>query len=284
LQLASDGALWLVNLCQRWIARVAVDGTVRQWRPRHAVCLASDYFDTYVVDVTVTADRAGGIAYESADGRIRGQVSAGGKLVESLPAPSPVELPDGRTTVTTLAGRDGGRWGIGGVSHTDYSGKVPNTTYTQPMVRFVAGDGSEQLLPLDAEVGAAATPRLELIGPDGALWAQYGERLLRITPAGLAAERVPTARAERVSGSRGRALWLELSCDAEVARWCRGSVRLRGAAAPTRFVIAGQRHGAVRLTLGARAVRALSRGRALRSTAVVRSDDAPATTRALVLR
>ncbi len=168
--------------------------------------------------------------------------------------------------------------------HTDYGGKVPSTTYTRPLVRYVAGDGTEQLQPLDDLVGAATVPYRQLIGPDGALWAQYGQRLLRITPTGLAAERTPTARAVRLAGSRGRAIWLELACDADVARWCRGSVQLRGAAAPTRFVVAGQRHAAVRLTLSPRAVRALSRGRVVRSTAVVHSDDAPTTTRGLVLR
>lgn len=286
LQLAADGALWLVNLCQRRIVRVAVEGRVTQWRPRNNVCLDRGYFDDYPTPLTLTADASGGIAYASGrvgdSERVGGRVSLRDGLVEQPPAAA-APLPDGRSVLAEVDGRDGGRWSIGAVVHTDYTGKVPYDTYDRPLVRFTSRDGAEQLWPLDGVVDSAA-PSAQLSGPDGALWAQFGSQVLRFAPSGLAPQREPSVRALRLVARSGRSVWVALACDADPERWCTGSVRLGGAAGPVRFVIAGQSGAAVRLTLGDRAARKLRRGRAVPVTALVAPDGAAATATALTLR
>lgn len=123
------------------------------------------------------------------------------------------------------------------------------------------------------------------LGPDGHFYVReqrvaeehfvHSSRLLRVRPDGLPAPRTPAARVRAVLGLVGRIAWVQVSCDAAIARFCVGTVRLTGrdvSRAPARFALAGQSRGVVPVTLGGRALRLLREGGKLSATAVVRID------------
>jgi len=142
--------------------------------------------------------------------------------------------------------------------------------------------------------GADASSQLSAaylaLGPDGAFYVRErrvanpsfdgSARLLRALPADIAPPRSPTARVRAVLGRVRRAAWLQLSCGADLARFCVGTVRLtrKGVSpAPARFALAGRSRGAVPITLSGRALRLLRHGGKLRTVAEVRTDDGTVT-------
>lgn len=183
----------------------------------------------------------------------------------------------------------------GGDSHNP-----PTPVYLDPTLAVVAPDGSESSTPLpdggaDApwQVSGAAVALSPdgsflvgegLVGPDGY---SYSSRTLRVTPDVPALDRTPAAFVRTVLGRVDRTLWLQVSCAADVARFCVGTTMLAGpgtagVAAP--FAIPGGQRRAVSLRLGAAAARILRRVGRLRVTAVVSSHGAPTTRRMLLIR
>lgn len=181
----------------------------------------------------------------------------------------------------------------GGDSHNP-----PTPVYLDPEIVVLTHDGSESSIPLpdggtdaSAQLSSARLAR----APDGSYAIGQGRvglggypylpRLLRILPDDLAPPPSSRASVRMVLGHVGRVVWLQLSCAADPARFCVGSVTLKGASiasTSTPFALAGQTRGAVPVRLGAATARRLRSG-VLQTTAVITSDDAPTTRRALKL-
>lgn len=315
LALGGDGAVWLVNFCKRRIARLGPDGRLREWRPRRGTCWEPGSMDAYVDAAGVAVDPRGGIVFTTQDGG--GRVLPGGRLAEDLPvgergfvdddgtywfpstrvAPdgrtgTPLSLPDGRRTAAVMPARGGGAWVVGSRATFVDDYKSSYWWYDDASAQLVSPDGSTRDWALPPMLGDDRGGRQiagALTGPDGVLWVSYydyrnGNRLYRVSPPDLPAARVPAARPTRITGRSGGVVSLQLVCAADVGRWCRGTARLGGAAAPARFLVAGGQRAAVRLTLGRRAADALRRRGRLSTTAIVSSDGAGSASRALVLR
>ncbi len=207
---------------------------------------------------------------------------------------------DGPATVRPLAGgrdatalaiaRDGAPWYLDGLlrwppSTDPYLGEVGFGTLADDALAGWTLTG-----PGGGPVSQAVEPAIRLVlGGDGALWTRTdrgwrSSTIVRIAPQGLGPARAPVARLTRTLARAGRVLTLQVSCAAERGRFCRGTVRLRGAAAPVAYVAPGQSGAAVRLTLSGKAAKTLKRGRAVRATVQVTSRGAAATARALVVR
>ncbi|ADB51929.1 hypothetical protein Cwoe_3511 [Conexibacter woesei DSM 14684] len=311
-----DGAAWLVNLAQKRAARVDANGRVREWR-----VAVPEEMNLWGRSTQLAADPRGGLAFADAaqpgEPQISGRVTATGKVRLSETAGTPAfgsdgtlwetttrglrrTAPDGRTTDITVPGapdvfavalaRDGAPWFLGG---TLWSGPSLPSEY----LSLVAGGvppGTESEVPAAA---IAAIPAHSsqgngiALGGDGAIWTSLwntagdqGRMVTRIVPSEIAAARKPVGSVRRVLARTGRTVVLQLACDAERGRFCLGKVRLVGATSPTPYVVEGQSAAAVRMTLGPRAARTLRRGRAVRTTAIVRSEGAGETRRALTLR
>jgi hypothetical protein len=239
-----------------------------------------------------------------------GVFTADGTLWRLVPRGIERRSPDGATL--TFAVAHGLTWlseltrtSTGGVaavrasywrSYDGDSHNPPTPVYLAPKIVVLANDGSESSIPLpdggtdaSAQLNSAQLAR----APDGSFAIGQGRfglggypylpRLLRIVPDDLAPPPPPRASVRMVLGHLGRMVWLQLSCAADPARFCVGSATLTGASvASTPFALAGQTRGAVPVRLSIQAARTLRSGR-LRTTAVVSSDDAPTTRRALKL-
>jgi hypothetical protein len=171
------------------------------------------------------------------------------------------------------------------------------SVYLHPSLVAIRSDGSEASGIALPDGGPEATTALSeatmVLGPDGAQWLSESRaafepfhnetfrgamRIVRVLPPDSAPPRVALARVRHVA-RLGRALWLQLSCGAELARFCSGTVRLARAAlvdAATPYTIPGSLSGAVRLRLSDRAAFVL-RHRGLTVTVIVRTRDATET-------
>jgi hypothetical protein len=183
----------------------------------------------------------------------------------------------------------------GGDSHN-----APTPVYLAPRLVVIAPDGSETSTPLpdgDTDASWQVSTAALVLAPDGSFLMSeglvgvngftYSSHLLRITADASAPDRMPVASVRGTLGRVGRTLWLQLSCDADVARFCVGTATLAVAGMAhgvARFAIPGQQRKAVPVHIGAAAVRALRRTGRLNALAVVASNGAPTSRRALVLR
>ncbi|HKG03222.1 MAG TPA: hypothetical protein VKB03_08570 [Conexibacter sp.] len=165
--------------------------------------------------------------------------------------------------------------------------------YLDGHVVIVRRDRSETSWPLPdggTDVSSQLSRAYLALGSDGAFYVRENRvaqpdfssssRLLRVLPDELAPPRPATVRVSAVLGRVGRVLWVQVSCDAEIARFCLGTLRLTGgdvSRAPAQFALVGQSRGAVPVPLGARALRLLRHGGKLRTVAVVRTDDGTVT-------
>lgn len=318
LAVGADG-VWVVNLCRRRVVRYGFDGRVRRWRPREGACVVSEIVDDYVTSPTLTVDPRGGIAWhvedetfngpeeKGYDGRIlpdgrllsRGPAGAAGFIAADGgawfpgarvdPAGRRVARPSlpGRTVVAAAPAWGGGAYLLG--SHSWFVDEYKSSYWgdDDAAVALVGADGTRADWPLAALLGtdgARGRPERAVVGADGALWFQLGQKAVRLLPPGLppasAPDAVPSGRAAR----DGRVVTLPLACRADPGRWCSGSLTLGDAAAPVRFLVAGQQRAGVRVTLGAAAARSLRDGAAVETTATVASDGAGTAARPLTLR
>jgi hypothetical protein len=203
-------------------------------------------------------------------------------------------LPDGRLASALAPARGGGAWLVG--ARTTYVSEYKQSYwwYDDPVASLIRPDGSAQTWPLPALNGSPTTYASltgALLAGDGSLWVGYaagdrngGNRTYRITPPGLPAATAATAVVTRISGRAGRSLTVQLRCEADASRWCRGTVRLAGVAKPVPYLVAGQQRAGVRLTLGDRAAARLRRGWIVRTRAVTTAEGAAGATTDLVLR
>ncbi len=127
------------------------------------------------------------------------------------------------------------------------------------------------------------------LGGDRAVWAEAppetGAGLLRIVPAVVPDASRAVARVRGVLARSGRVVTVQLSCAASRGRFCRGTVRLAGAAAAVPYIAPGQeRGGRAADARRARRAHAAARRAAVRTTAVASSAGAGTTATRLVLR
>jgi virginiamycin B lyase len=177
-------------------------------------------------------------------------------------------------------------------NYDTHNPRVGVDAYLDGRVVVLQADGSETSWPLP-DGGTDAPSQLSdaylALGPDGAFYVRElrvagsdfarSLRLLRLVPDDLAPPRPPAARVRAVLGRVGRVAWLQLSCAAELARFCLGTVRLKGKGVPNpaRFALAGRSRGAVPVALGEQVQRLLRQREKLRMVAEVRTDDGTVT-------
>lgn len=316
LTLAADGGVWLMSVCKPRLVRLAPDGSVRQWERFAARCRTPGDYDSYVVPPTVTADQTGGIAWSGykSSGRIdtRGRIvqydpsGAGGffdlagtawtmraRIAANPTTVTPLRVPDGRQGQFVAPAWGGGAWIVGSRATYVFAGKESYTWYDDASVQLFATDGTARnwaLPPMSGGPSENVWITAALTGADGALWVSYwdygrhSKQLYRVTPPDLPAAAPTGATATAVTGRSGRAVTVQLRCDADPGRFCSGSVRLGGAARAARYVLGGQRRAGVRLTLGDRAAARLRRGWRVRTTALVVNTGATSTRTSLTVR
>jgi len=312
LTVGPDGAVWFLNAPQGRVVRRDAAGRMRQWafQPGHG---------TYSPSVVAADARGGALAFSDASptATTGGWVTRSGRFVPSmLGAPAfgsdgrlwqaaegrivarsaggritSIELPGADVDPVQLAiARDGGLWFTTG----RYEAPLSSASYYFDLsVATVKGEVLASW-PLDAsnpgraaQYGDAPTPLT--LGGDGALWTRATSgggttSIVRIVPPELNAPRKPAARVTGVLARRGRMVVVQVRCDAERGRFCRGTVRLGAAAKAVRWIAPGQSGTAVSLTLTRGAERRLRRRGALRTNAVVRPTGAGTTRKALTLR
>lgn len=206
-----------------------------------------------------------------------------------------------RADVAGLAlARDGAPWFTAGVFHWEAGSSGYGGWFDEPVLGVAGPDGVSGSWPFTAAAAGSRGVALRgrdtmqqtdlVLGPDGALWATVVDftrrgtaRMVRATPAGLAAARRPVVRVRRTIARTARGAWLQLACAADAGRFCRGNVRL-GAGRRVLFVVAGGQRGTVRVTLARRARRVLRRSGVLRTRAVVRAAGAGTSRSPLTLR
>jgi hypothetical protein len=319
----ATGAVWVVNLCKKRVARLDPSGHLRQWRVARGSCFSYSDEGMYQTPSSIWTSADGGVFFDI-NGRSPGSVSANGKVASGTPdqaakfargeipyagalwqAPWTVGVSNGAPPApasgyanTVIApARAGGAWLVVHAVRQVSSRDGPFTWYDEPSARYVDANGATSAVSLTPQVVPVSDDgriMAAVVGADGALWAEVADfplneqptayKLVRITPATLPAPAAPRASATSITGRRHRTVTLQLSCAADVGRWCRGTVKLGGVSKSVPFLLPGGQPGTVRLTLGPRAARALRRHRAVRTNALVRSVGASATREALTIR
>lgn len=270
LTVGPDGAVWLVNAYQGRVARISVRRRVREWHMTPQLCDCS--YAAIPSSAFVKAGPHGGIVWKDGDGGA-GRITPAGKLAG---------FGDGFEPTRT---RDGAVVSAGGT----YVGKTPSVRsspnsiayYTDPHLVVTAADGTATSIPMPAfqsDRPAYFTGASTVLVPDGSLWVQLGglvldpdayepivsvlRRPVRVVLPNVTAPRPPVAHLRRVLGRFDSTAWVQLSCDAERARFCVGTARIGSGEA--RFTIAGASDGAVPLRLPNAMVEKLRRRRAVR--------------------
>jgi sugar lactone lactonase YvrE len=308
LTVGPDGAVWFVNALQGRVIRRDARGRMRQWNfkpsergygktlvvadPRGGSVAFSDGSPWATTGGIVT--RAGryvasylgapafginGRVWQAGKGRVIAR-SAGGKVtsISLSPRVDPVDL---------AVARDGALWFTAGAFEAPPSSE---SFFTSMSIGTVT-EGRLSSWPLGSDTtwgpvqyGDAPTPLT--LGGDGAFWTRVSPgmgavEIARIAPPDLRAPRKPAARVTGVLARSGRTVVVQVRCDADRGRFCRGSVQLAGAAKAVRWIAPGQSGAAVSLTLNRGAARTVQRRGALKTTAVVRATGA-GTTRSLI--
>lgn len=309
LALAADGSVWFANGCQRRVVRVDVHGRVLQRPLPRQVCDGA--YGGGTAPARIVPGPAGGAivslgnlstpdrtAWVSPGGRVKevsADLSAGfvftgpetvwtarGQLTWSGRAGG-LDVPEGNGVAAVARARDGKLWTVGGTAVQRMDDKLgPYTVFVDPWVGQADGRGPRLDRWSLGQPGDVADP-LQL-APDGSFWLRKPGGFTRVLPAGVTAPRQARAAVSALLATEPSAVTLQLSCAADRARFCRGTVKLGGAAAPVPFVAPGAERVAVRLPLTDRAARRLKlRGR-LKTTAYVRSLGGGVARRALTLR
>jgi hypothetical protein len=318
IAVAPDGAVWLANVAQHRIVRRDLDGRLRTWDLVQDSCEAVE-LDEGPAPLTLLLDGRGGLLYEAVGcaGRIAASGrpdmgfdydgtgfvddegvwwnGAGATRLDGWHRASP--LPSGARASDVVQAHDGAAWFVGGFHHYEGYKSTEHIWWNEPQVATFVGDEPQRWSLMNVVPSSSGEYRLDAgqgtLGPDGAIWTivRSSDRpaLVRIVPPGTRAPRAPVATVTRVLRRDGRTLWLQLACDAERGRFCRGRVTLARrsfVAAPARFAIAGTTRAAIPLTLSRDATDALRRGgrRAVPVTAVVRNVGASATRKRVTLR
>jgi hypothetical protein len=314
------GALWFADFCTGRIARVSLAGRVRQWHELRAGCSFFGVDETLAADprggIFYAANGAEGSPIGLIHGgRLKRLASYGygvftsdGTLWRALSVGIERRDPDGSSeivrgtdrvrSVSNLVPTPGG--GVATVLATYWRADPNRTSHDAPVYAYLDGqvvsmrrDGSETSWALP-DGGRDASSQLSgaylALGPDGAFYVgearvanpsfDWSSRLLRLLPDEPWPPRTARARVRAALGRVGRVAWLQLSCGAELARFCLATVRLTGRGVsrrPVRFALAGQSRGAVPIDLGGGALRQLRHDGKLRTTAIVRTDDGSVT-------
>jgi streptogramin lyase len=160
---------------------------------------------------------------------------------------------------------------------------TPELLYIDPALVTVAADGATSAVPLP-DGGADAGKKLNVgrqlaLAPDGALWFEelrdakqgpdpgYDLRTVRIVPDTIPPQQTPATTLRTVRTRVGSHVWLQLSCRADLARFCLATATI--GQATTRFVLDGATTRTVALRLEAGTVRALRHHRVVRRTVML---------------
>lgn len=302
-----DGSVWYANLCHGRIVRFPLAGRRRTWRPLWVPDACDPYGDDSLREPppALLPLPDGGLRFE------RGRIDARGRMrLENGPAPDEraadgtewfvgeqtvrrrardgsvqrftASQSDGRRFIASTLGPDGRLWLLRARLADGLSAGYSNA---DPAVVVLGEQGFEDGQQLDGLRIGEVSPSLVPVA-DG-VWSAAGWASVKLA-ADVGNARPATAQVTRVLVRRRAATWLQVACAGRPGTWCAGRVVLRGrrgariSSAERAVMPAGDRR-AVRVTLGARARRALRGGR-LTATAVVRADGGRRTSRVLRLR